>query len=438
MKKVTLFIIAVFLIGVNCFAQNVSKFKTLRDNIAKNDAATQHPKKGIDPKTWMERGKLFYDAYNVNVGVLRAGMQTVEAKLLLVKPPKQVTATEDGNEVYEYSQITLYFENGGLKTWVETEKVVDNALKESASAYLKARELDVKDKNEKKITDALTSINRDLESKFFNEYFLAKYPDAYNTALERIELNNYMGVTDTVYYFYAGYAAYSQSDADSSMWNQSIDYFEKALSFGYREVGESQGQIYSLLFAANKKTGNLEMALKYAQTGFEKHPTYTQLMYDLINYYLERSENEQALEYLEQAVARDPENPRLLFAQGKVLDELGEPEKSIASYNAAIAIDPDYFDVYYNKAVVIYNSAVKFNDLANEARTQADYEKYKNQADEEFYKAIEPMEKAYQLHPEETSTIEILKSLYLRLRVKYPEFEAKFEEMDKILKEMQK
>jgi tetratricopeptide (TPR) repeat protein len=276
----------------------------------------------------------------------------------------------------------------------------------------------------------------DLETKFFNEFYRSRFVDAFNTALERVAVHQMLGVTDTTYYFFAGFAALAQSEIDNSMWAQSIEKFERALELGYSEVGENQGQIYNLLFTAYMGMGNPEAALSYAKTGFEKNPGYVQLMYALINFYLEREENALALEYLDHAISREPRNAVLQFAKGRVLDELGESEKAIEAYEAAIAIDPTYFDPHFNKAVVFYNEAIRIVEEANEARTQAEYDRLRVLAEEAFYKAIGPMEKAHELNPTDLAVIETLRSLYLRLRVRFPDFEAKFEEMNRKLEEL--
>jgi len=431
MKKIVFFMAAVFFLGVNCFAQNESRFKSLKDNIDKSDVAIQHPKKGVNPKTWVDRGKFFHDAYNVNIQFLRAGMPTTEAKLYFKEPKQVLTSEEDGSlsEIYEYSLLKLHFVNGALRTWEETNKNFENPLVESMNAYHKAESLDEKGKNAKKISEAYAAISRDLETKFFNEYFLGQHIVAHQTALQRIELSKLTGVTDTIYYFFAGYAAFAQSEIDSSMWQTAIDYFEKALELGYREIGDSKGQIYDLLYNACMKTGDEEKALLYAQTGFEKHPEYIQLMYDLINYNLQHGDTQKTLEYLDMAVAKDPDNPALRNAQGKMLDELGETEKAHAAYDAAIAANPNYFDAHYNKAVVYHNNAVKLMDEANDAKTNAEYEIKRNLADEEFARAIPFFEKALELNPGERSAMDTLKTLYFRLRGKYPEMEAKHDEM---------
>ena len=436
MKKIVILIVAVLFFGINCFAQNEGKFRSMKDNIAKSDAAIQDAKKSAAIKTWLDRGKLFQDAYNVNVGFLRQGMSATEAKLFF-KNPRQVLTSDGGLETYEYSQLKLNFENGSLRTWEETQTVVDDALGKAVNAYKQATSLDDKGKNTKKINESYRVITNDLESKFFNEYYLAKYTDAYQTALQRIDVNKLIGVTDTLYYFLAGYAAMDQSKIDSSMWQLAINNFETAISHGYRGSGDTKGQVYSLLFNSYMKINESEKALKVVQTGFEKYPNYEQLMYDLINYYLSREENVQALAYLDQAVAKDPQNPVLLFAKGRVLDQLGEKEKSLTAYDAAIAADPKYFDAYFNKAVVYYNEAIKLMEEANNERTNAAFEAKKKIADEEFMKAVPLLEKALEVRPNDVNTMETLRILYYRLRTVYPELETKYNDMVKKLEAAQ-
>ena len=432
MKKITLLAATVFFLGMNCFAQNESKFKSLKDNIAKNDAAIQNPKKGIDPKTWMDRGKLFQDAYGVNVNFLRFGMGTLEATMFFKEPKQKLSSEEEGvkKDTWEYSQIKLNFENDALKSWEEIQTVVDDPLAEAVNAYKQATSLDEKGKNTKKINEAYKIINSDLETRFFNEVALLKYKKAYNTALQRIDVSKVLGFSDTTYYFFAGYAAMAQSEIDSSMWQSAVNNFEKAIALNYRETGDLKGQIYDFLYTSYTKIGEPEKALKVAQAGFEKHPGYDRLMYDLINYYMYH-DFQQCLEYLEQAVARDPHNANLLFAKGRVLEELGEREKSMEAYDASIAANPNYFDPYFNKAVGYYNSAVKLlEDLNDDTKiTVAEYEVRKNEIDEVFMMAVPLMEKALEITPDDVATMETLKTLYYRLKAKNPEMEAKYDTM---------
>ncbi len=438
MRRITLLVAIVFLLGANCFAQNDGKVKGLKDNIAKSDAAIQDAKKGIAPKTWMDRGKLFQDIYGLNTSYLRFGMTTTEAKLYF-KDPKQILTSEVNGallETYEYSQIKLIFENGGLKSWVETQEIVNDPLSEAIKSYQKATSLDEKSKNTKKINEAYKAIVKDLESKAYNEYANQKYKDAYQATIQRIDLNKTLGVTDTLGYYQAGVFAYTQSEIDQSMWKEAIDNFSKANSLGFVEAGGNQGRIYQMLYSATASTGDTAKALTYAQAGLNKYPNDIDLIYTMVNHYLQRNESQEALKYIEKAKSQDPKNGTLLFAEGSLYDRLGEPDKAVASYDAAIALEPNItgtYNPYYNKAVIFYNTAVKLMDEANNAKTNAEFEKKKELAENEFMKAIQPLEKAHELSPKDRDTMETLKTLYYRLKTKHPEMDAKYNDITKKL-----
>ncbi len=434
MRQVTLLLATVFLFGINCFGQNENKVKGLKDNIAKSDEATQDPKKSINPKTWMDRGKLFQDVYGLNVSYLRPGMPTNEAKLYF-KEPKNIETSEEGGavkETYVYGQIRLNFENGGLRTWEETQTIIDNPLMKAVAAYQKASSLDEKGKNAKKINEAYKLINTDLESKAFNEYYGKRYKEAYNTALDKIEVGKLLGISDTMFYYYAGFFAYDQSMTDNSMWQETIDNFGKALSFsGFKDP--EKGGVYPRIYQAYTHKGDTLGGFKYLKEGFEKYSDNLEVIYALINHYLVRGESREALEYVGQAKAKDPNNPNLLFAEGALYDKLGDKDKSIEAYDAAIAADPKKFDPYYNKAVVYYNSAIKLMEEANNEKTNEGFEAKRDIAEAEFMKAIPPLEKAHELNPADRDIMETLKTLYYRLKTKHPELDAKYNDIVKKL-----
>ncbi|MDR1667277.1 MAG: tetratricopeptide repeat protein [Bacteroidales bacterium] len=424
MKKVFISIASIFF-SVSGFSQNDSKAKTLKDDIAKNDIAIQDAKKGSNPNTWMNRGKLFWDAYGLNIQYLRQGMPATEIVLFLGKPNE--TVTEGEIETYVYSRIKIYFLKGVLTHWEETASVVDNPLPEAIKAYQKAKSLDEKGKLTKKIEEAYNGINRDLEAKAFNEYALKNYKGAYDDAQEKIALNNFFGKIDTAFYYYAGYFAYALSEAGENMWKESISNFDNALLYGYKETGENAGLIYTMLYNSCTALGDTLKGLSYAEKGFQQNPDDIGLIYIMINYYMNRKENQKALDYIEKAKINDSKNALLYFVEGSLHDKLGNKEKAIEAYDMAISIDPSDYGYHYNKGVVYYNSAVKLMEEADKITNNAEYEKLKSLADDEFYKAIPLMEKALELHVGDRDVMETLKSLYFRLRTKYPEMEAKYE-----------
>ena len=438
MRRLTLLMTAILFLCVNGYAQNDSKVKGLKDNLAKSDAAIQDPKKEIDPKTWMNRGKLFQDIYGLNVSYLRFGMPVTEIKLYY-KDPKQILSIEENGamrETYEYSQINVTFENGALKYWEETQSIIDDPIGKAVESYKKASSLDDKGKNTKKINEAYNAINNDLENKAFNEYYSQKYKEAYKSALQRIEVSKLLGITDTIYYYYAGFFAYAQSESNRDMWKESLDNLQKAASIGFKETGENKGHIYVMLYNSSINLGDSAKALKYAQEGFEKNPENIELIYVLINHYLQRNESREALVYVEKAKANDPKNATLLFAEGTLYDKIGEKDKAISAYDAAIASDPKFFNPYFNKAVVYYNSAVKMMEEADKQKEIKKYEEMKEVAEKEFVKAIPPLEQAHAINPKDRDVMETLKSLYYRLKAKNPEMESKYVDIVKKLEEL--
>jgi Flp pilus assembly protein TadD len=426
MKKVFLLIWATVAFSVHSFAQNDSKVQALKNDIAKSDAAIEDAKKKVNPSTWMTRGKLFYDVYGLNIHFLRTGMPAAEINVFFGKPLNEPVIT--GSGTVEYSRIKLNIENGVLSTWEEKESITDHPLKKAVDAYKTAQSLDEKGKLTKKINEGYTLIGADLEAKMLNENALRKFSDAYQSAIQKIEVSNLLGYADTSFHYYAGFFAYAQSEIDNSLWKEAVYHLDKAVSLGFKEEG-----VYGLLCTASMNIGDTAQALVYIDKGFALNPNDLPLIYQMINYYLQRNESEKALTYITKAKVDDPKNATLLFAEGTLLDRLGRGSEALAAYDASIAIDPTSFGPYFNKGVVFYNSAVKLMEEADKARTNAEFERQKNVADDEFYKAIAPMEKAYEINPTDVPVMETLKSLYYRLRTKYPDMQQKYDDIVKKL-----
>jgi tetratricopeptide (TPR) repeat protein len=436
MKRLALFLVTVFFLGLSCYAQNEGAAKTLKDNLAKSDEAIKNPKKESNPATWMTRGKLFQDIYNINISYIRFQMPTTEVVLFFKEPKQILTSEAEGvtKETYEYSQIDLVFENGFLHSWKEKDKIVDDPLANAVEAYQKASSLDEKGKNAKKINEAYTLINNDLTNRMFNEYTNQNIEAAYKTALQHVHVSKLLGVEDTVHYYYAGYFAYEiSSREEKDMWQEAIDYFEKAISLGYKETGDLEGYVYTYLNEAYTKLDKPDKALEWLQKGVDKYPNNLNVLYGLINYYMSKGDSGAALSYIAKAKEKDPSNAILLFAEGTLYNDLGNNEKAIESYNTAITVNPGMYDPYFNKAVVYYNIAVKYTEEANLAKTDDEYYRLMGLAEEEFKKAVEPMEKANELKPNDSAIMETLKSLYYRLKSKYPEMEEKYNAINKQL-----
>ncbi len=415
MKRISLLLALIVVSFVNLIAQAEGgaalNYNALEKKMQKSDQTIQDPKKGADPKTWIERAKLFQDIFEVNTQMLRNSMPVHELKLFY-KDPKEIKKVEMNNAVveqYVYDRIIVNVEGGNVKSWQETQVIHPQPLKEALNSYNKATELDKDGKLKKKITEGLKELKSKFEKQALNEYNLkdfAKSHEAFKSMVE-ISENPLVNVSDTLITYYTGVTA---SEAGKPA--EAIKYFKKALDMKYNSPS-----IYLDLNKAYSATGDSAQALASLQQGFQKYPDNVSILIELINYYLVKGQSSEALEYLSKAKASDPNNKSFYFAEGTLYDKMGQAENAIAAYDKSIEIDPTYFDAYYNAAVVYYNTAVKMMEDAVNENDNKKYLEKKAAAEEQFKKAIPYMEKASELNPKEVSPLETLKALYYRLKM---------------------
>lgn len=431
MKRISLLLALIISGIVNVLAQGTEStsmlnYSSLENKLKKSDVAIQDPKKGIDPKTWIERAKLFQDIAEVNVQMLRNGMTATELKLFY-KEPKEIKKVEVNNvatDQYVYDRMLVNVENGNVKSWQETQVIHPDPLKEALNSYNKASELDKEGKTKKKITEGLKDLKTKLEKKALNEYNLKDFNKSYEAFKAMVEIgeNPLINTSDTLIIYYTGVTA-----SEAGKPGEAITYFKKAMALNYNSPA-----IYLDLNKAYVASGDSAQALESLKNGFIKYPDNVSILIELINYYLVKGQSEQALQYLEKAKNNDPNNKSFYFAEGTLYDKMGQTQNAITAYNKSIELDPKYFDAYYNIAVVFYNNAVK---LMEEAVNEQDNKKYlekKSVAEEEFKKAIPYMEKANEINPTDRSSLETLKSLYYRMKMN-----DKLEEVTKKIKELE-
>ena len=101
------------------------------------------------------------------------------------------------------------------------------------------------------------------------------------------------------------------------------------------------------------------------------------------------------------------------------------------AYKESLKVDPEFFNSWFNIGALHFNNAVELYDVANTKEDLDEYNAAKKAADAELKKAIEPMEKAFELNPDERATLETLKTIYYRLQMT-----EEFEEVNKKLEGM--
>ena len=142
---------------------------------------------------------------------------------------------------------------------------------------------------------------------------------------------------------------------------------------------------------------------------------------------------------VQKGIENDPNNPELWSGLGRVYDKLGDNQKALEAFGKAVGLTPDDFNANFNYALMVVRSAdnmtTEFNGKSFTSREERDAEMAK--LNEAYAKALAPLEKAHSINPEEPITVELLKSLYFRLRDESPEMMDNFNKYNELFKSMQ-
>jgi len=296
------------------------------------------------------------------------------------------------------------------------KKLSSDPLTVAYDSYMKALQLDDKDRFSKSVKIKLTLLIGDLTNQAvagFNEEAYEKAMKSFEQIIAIEQTPVYKAedpnAVDTVIIFNAGLAAYNAKQYDKA-----IEYYKLAAKYKYNGA-----KTYSLIANSYFQKKDTAGALQVLQDGLKEYSDNGILLVEVINVYLNANKVDDAMKYLDIAIAQDPKNASYYFAQGTLYDKVQKPEEASTSYLKAIEFKEDYFDAYYNLGALYYNKGVKQVDVANlvPSNQPEKYELEKDKADVEFKKAIPYMEKAHEINPTDKFTLESLKTLYYRLKM---------------------
>jgi len=394
MRKIILLFAIFSLIGVSAFAQKgkVISARSLKDsgNLGKAletinsaiDENNEKSKKSINwPTTWQIRGDIYRAIY----------------------------ASKDAN----------------------VQKLAENPLQIAYDSYKKAIVLDEKQKLNNALKISLTMMNTDFINKAVADFQKKNYNEALTCFKNILEIDNLPimqekdkpAAIDTTIIYNAALAAFNAEKYD-----EAIKYYEDAAKYGYK--GSNTYELIAQCYLNKKDTLN---TIEVLHKGFEKYPESNSILITMINIYLATNKLDDAIKYLDIAIKQDPGNATFYFARGSLYDKTKQTDLAIKAYSKAIELNPKYFDAYYNLGAIYYNKGVEQVDIANSVPTNnaKQYEIEKKKADDQFKVSIPFMEKASEINPKDTYSLESLKTLYYRLKMM-----DKFDEVNKKLEDL--
>ncbi len=477
MKKIATIILALSLFTF-AKGQEVQTWDGLQKKKNKSDLEIQNPKKAASPKTWLKRASTYYDIHTFVIAGLYKGMPATgnisAADLVVGKPMRRLT--KGNEEIWEYKRKKLYFVNGKLDHWEQTQFMDKEAIKKAADALLKAIEVDTKGKVKSKSTtkDILALIKPAIINKGIQLYQEKKHKDAYKymeKGYELMQLPAHKSDTifkkDQISYFKGIIAFNAKQYADArSAFNESI------------KANYQPGSCYHYLADCHAQAGDSAKFISTVKEGFEKYPGEELLIIDLINYYMIRNQGDKAVAYIDMAIQKNPKNASYYSAKAAVYDNAtdgmqkeyekymteaqeqkkaafrnrskaalkaqaeknrdeaikkalnisekmnGNFAKAEKLYEKALQIDPKFFNAAYFIGRLYYKrSAQNFlhADYLLKVYENKDFKKsgeFEALAKKQLKTSAEKFERAHKISPKDRDALEALKKIYFRLRDK--------------------
>lgn len=298
-----------------------------------------------------------------------------------------------------------------------------NTLDTAKDAYFKAFEVETNPKKKKDVKDGLDGVS----TYFYNEGIAAfsnsNWEVAYNNFINTLEISEFLTKKqlsekiDTQAYFVVMLSAFNFQKYDDA-----IRAGEKLKS-----LKDNREVVYTVLIDSYKQKGENDKYEKTIAEGRKLYPNNIDILFKEINLYLEKNQIDVLEDKLNEAIKLDPKNPSLYQALANVYDKKGKTDEAFKMYDKAIEVKPDYFEAYYNKAILYFNKAMEIVEKMNEENDDKKYEMLKDQREALLKdKTLPLLEKAYKLAPEDENVTKALKEVYARLEM--------FDEMKKLSK----
>jgi len=427
-KLATLAIIATAVIGMN--AQDMGSTvvllnaSTVQKKVEKSDEEIQDPKKNEKSATWLKRGDLFQDVFNIGLEQAQEGMDATMLTLFYKQPISIEKETkEDGSlyETYVYENMKYLFVNGILQHWERVNPISDDPLRVAINAYERAAELDADGKLESKIKEGYISVKTLLKRQGVNCYYLDDYIGALAAFEDVLEINQqplFAGELDTVMVQYAGIISreIAGKTKDNELYLKSIGYYEQLANADF-----GGPNTYLQIKMDCMAIGDTVRALETLLEAYAKYPDTVDIIANVADTYIQLKQIDEGITFMEAAIAKKPNIPESYYWLGRLLinkEEVESIDRAIEAYNKASELDPTIFYVWYDLGYIYYLQGADFFERSNDETHEATRNKLIELGKEKYQAAIPVLENAYKLNIENEAvkyeTLDLLQRIYYK------------------------
>lgn len=427
-KLATLAIIATAVIGLNAQDMGTSvvllNSSSVKKKVEKSDTEIQDAKKNQKAATWLKRGDLYQDVFNIGLEQTQEGMDPTMLTLFYKQPLSIDKETmEDGSqhETYVYENMKYLFVDGVLQQWVRVNPISEDPLRVSIDAYKKAAEMDADGKLEVKIKEGFISVKALLKRQGVNSYYSDDFMGALAAFEDVLEINNqplFAGELDTVMVQYAGIISreIAGKTDDNELFLKSIAYYEQLAEADY-----GGPNTYLQVKMDYMAIGDSVRALETLLEAYAKYPDTVNIIANVADTYIQLKQIDEGVAFMEAAIEKNPSIPESYYWLGRMLinkEEVEAIDKAIETYNKASELDPTIFYVWYDLGYIYYLQGADFFDRSNDETHEATRNKLIELGKEKYQAAIPILEKAFELNNENESvkfeTLDLLQRIYYK------------------------
>lgn len=427
-KLITLVIIALAFSSINAQegASSVVLLNptTVKKKVDKSDAEITDPKKSLKATTWLKRGDLYQDVFNIGLEQTQDGMDTQMLTLFYKKPIGIENKTlEDGSlqETYNYESMKYVFVNGALQQWERVNPFREDPLRVAIDAYVKTLELDADGKLESKVKEGFISVKTLLKRQGVNAYYIEDYESAlgsFEDVLEINELDLFAGEMDTVMIQYSGIISreIAGKTDNNDLYLKSIGYYKQLAAAGF-----GGPNTYLQIKMDYINLGDTLSALEILQEAYAKYPDTVTIIANLANTYIELKQIDEGIAFMETVVENNPNIAESYYWLGRLYinkEEVESIDKAIESYKKATELDPSIYYVWYDMGYIYYLQGADFFDRSNEETHDATREKLIELGKEKYQASIPILEKSYELNNDNEEvkfeTLDLLQRIYYK------------------------
>jgi tetratricopeptide (TPR) repeat protein len=427
-KLITLVIIATAVISLNAQDMGATvvllNASTVKKKVEKSDEDIQNPKKSANAKTWLKRGDLFQDVFNIGLEQTQEGMDT-KMLTLFYKDPLSIEnkTTEDGTQqvIYVYENMKYIFVDGAMQQWVRVNPISDSPLKVAIQAYKKAHELDEGGKLDSQIKDGLISVKELLKRKGVNDYYLDDYKSALGSFEDVLEINQmdlFAGELDTLMIQYSGIISrdIATKTDDAEQYKKAIGYYKQlaAVDFGGPNT-------YLQIKMDYMSLGDTLSALEILKEAYAKYPDTVNVIANIADTYIQLKQIDEGIAFMQSVVERSPEIPEAYYWLGRMYinkEEAESVDKAIETYKKAAELDPTIYYVWYDLGYIYYLQGADFFDRSNDETNGPTRDRLMELAQEKYQEAIPVLEKAIELNTDNRDvkyeTLDLLQRIYYK------------------------